>query len=72
MFGDAVKLNPTSWYCAQQSPAGRPLLFALRARLPLNAQALIFTALVTPFEVAFIEAATNWDDARQPLFLVNR
>jgi len=31
--------------------------------------ALIFTAVVTPFEVAFIPSATNWYD---PLFLVNR
>jgi hypothetical protein len=31
--------------------------------------ALIFTALVTPFEVAFLEAA---ESPLEPLFIVNR
>ena len=35
----------------------------------VTGMALIFTALVTPFEVAFLEAATS---PLEPLFIVNR
>ena len=35
--------------------------------------ALVFTALITPFEVSFLSSPANWDEAWvNPLFLVNR
>ena len=34
---------------------------------------LIFTALVTPYEVAFLEMPRTWSDAwNDPLFVINR